>query len=169
MNSFNCHCLAGYAGHSCSVNIDECKSFPCFNGGRITLSLSYLSYPFTWSLSMNFRKENPNKWNIAMCQTCVINMVTLMAHNLARHRNASCKKQFWFWLTCHLTSPSKMCPGFSPFRHYFWRELKTTKVFSVFQRTKRTKTVSLNLALSWVKFVHPTNGIIILHLRLMHR
>ncbi|KAM6965369.1 protein crumbs homolog 2b [Aplochiton taeniatus] len=30
---FLCHCLPGFTGESCSVNVDECESGPCANGG----------------------------------------------------------------------------------------------------------------------------------------
>ncbi|MEQ2228288.1 hypothetical protein ILYODFUR_007461 [Ilyodon furcidens] len=30
---FICHCLPGFAGYNCSVNVDECESAPCHHGG----------------------------------------------------------------------------------------------------------------------------------------
>lgn len=33
MNDFECTCLAGYTGMNCSVDIDDCISNPCENGG----------------------------------------------------------------------------------------------------------------------------------------
>ncbi|XP_036426286.1 sushi, nidogen and EGF-like domain-containing protein 1 [Colossoma macropomum] len=31
--SFTCSCLAGFTGHRCQIDVDECSSYPCQNGG----------------------------------------------------------------------------------------------------------------------------------------
>ena len=31
--SFTCDCIAGYTGGMCDVNINDCESDPCQNGG----------------------------------------------------------------------------------------------------------------------------------------
>ncbi|XP_077390200.1 uncharacterized protein sned1 isoform X5 [Festucalex cinctus] len=31
--SFTCSCLSGFTGRRCQINVDECASFPCQNGG----------------------------------------------------------------------------------------------------------------------------------------
>uniref|UniRef100_A0AAR2LD50 Sushi, nidogen and EGF-like domains 1 n=1 Tax=Pygocentrus nattereri TaxID=42514 RepID=A0AAR2LD50_PYGNA len=31
--SFTCSCLAGFTGHRCQIDVDECSSYPCLNGG----------------------------------------------------------------------------------------------------------------------------------------
>ncbi|KAE8294410.1 Sushi, nidogen and EGF-like domain-containing protein 1 [Larimichthys crocea] len=31
--SFTCSCLAGFTGRRCQINVDECASYPCQNGG----------------------------------------------------------------------------------------------------------------------------------------
>ncbi|XP_072017425.1 uncharacterized protein [Amphiura filiformis] len=33
VNSYTCHCLAGYEGINCHIDEDECASNPCYNGG----------------------------------------------------------------------------------------------------------------------------------------
>ena len=33
VNDYGCHCPAGYTGKNCQIDIDECESMPCFNGG----------------------------------------------------------------------------------------------------------------------------------------
>ena len=33
MNSFTCVCDGGYTGDSCEIDIDECATDPCYNGG----------------------------------------------------------------------------------------------------------------------------------------
>ncbi len=33
INQYTCHCPAGYNGDNCAVDIDECESSPCDNGG----------------------------------------------------------------------------------------------------------------------------------------
>ena len=34
INEYTCNCVAGFTGHDCEVNIDECEPEPCLNGGR---------------------------------------------------------------------------------------------------------------------------------------
>ncbi|MCJ8729669.1 hypothetical protein PDJAM_G00109160 [Pangasius djambal] len=34
--SFTCSCLAGFTGRRCQIDIDECSSYPCQNGGTCT-------------------------------------------------------------------------------------------------------------------------------------
>lgn len=34
MNGLPCTCAAGYSGINCDVNINECASNPCQNGGK---------------------------------------------------------------------------------------------------------------------------------------
>ncbi|XP_062853195.1 sushi, nidogen and EGF-like domain-containing protein 1 [Trichomycterus rosablanca] len=34
--SFTCSCLAGFTGHRCQIDVDECSSSPCQNGGTCT-------------------------------------------------------------------------------------------------------------------------------------
>ncbi|XP_060775760.1 sushi, nidogen and EGF-like domain-containing protein 1 isoform X2 [Neoarius graeffei] len=34
--SFTCSCLAGFTGRTCQIDIDECNSYPCQNGGTCT-------------------------------------------------------------------------------------------------------------------------------------
>lgn len=29
---FHCHCLQGFTGPRCEINVDECSSSPCFHG-----------------------------------------------------------------------------------------------------------------------------------------
>ncbi|XP_013385606.1 delta and Notch-like epidermal growth factor-related receptor [Lingula anatina] len=33
-NYFSCKCHAGFAGHQCEIDINECDSSPCKNGGK---------------------------------------------------------------------------------------------------------------------------------------
>ena len=35
VNGYTCTCAAGYSGVHCDVNIDECASAPCQNGGTM--------------------------------------------------------------------------------------------------------------------------------------
>ena len=35
-NDYDCDCEAGYSGRNCEINIDECFSNPCLNGGQCT-------------------------------------------------------------------------------------------------------------------------------------
>ena len=29
---YECHCVPGYTGNDCAIDIDECQSYPCFRG-----------------------------------------------------------------------------------------------------------------------------------------
>ena len=70
MNSFNCSCSAGYTGHNCSVNIDECQSSPCVNNGKVAVitSAMLLEFPI-----VNFHKESPNTHRKVMYRKVVVN------------------------------------------------------------------------------------------------
>ena len=34
MNAYQCTCVGGYSGKECNVDINECASNPCTNGGQ---------------------------------------------------------------------------------------------------------------------------------------
>lgn len=38
VNDYGCHCAAGFTGKNCQTDINECDSFPCFNGGHCEVS-----------------------------------------------------------------------------------------------------------------------------------
>ena len=40
IGQFNCTCLAGWRGRTCEINIDDCLSQPCQNGGNCTDKVS---------------------------------------------------------------------------------------------------------------------------------
>ncbi|KAL8590103.1 hypothetical protein ACOMHN_034334 [Nucella lapillus] len=35
-NDFVCHCVAGFVGNTCGINVDDCEMSPCANGGHCT-------------------------------------------------------------------------------------------------------------------------------------
>ena len=42
MNSYNCTCHAGWSGTNCDINIDDCLSQPCNNGGICIVRIQVL-------------------------------------------------------------------------------------------------------------------------------
>ena len=42
MNNFICTCPPGWEGHTCSININECLSTVCQNGGTCIVSDEYV-------------------------------------------------------------------------------------------------------------------------------
>ena len=34
VGNYTCKCKAGYTGRFCQININECDSNPCMNGGK---------------------------------------------------------------------------------------------------------------------------------------
>uniref|UniRef100_A0A3P8UNW3 Sushi, nidogen and EGF-like domain-containing protein 1 n=1 Tax=Cynoglossus semilaevis TaxID=244447 RepID=A0A3P8UNW3_CYNSE len=55
--SFTCSCLAGFSGRRCQINIDECASHPCQNGGSCT------------DLINSFSCECPPGYTGSLCET----------------------------------------------------------------------------------------------------
>ena len=42
MNSYSCTCHAGWSGTNCDINIDDCLSQPCNNGGICIVRIQVL-------------------------------------------------------------------------------------------------------------------------------
>jgi hypothetical protein len=43
IDAYYCSCAAGYQGHNCDIDVDECASSPCVNGAVCTESASHMS------------------------------------------------------------------------------------------------------------------------------
>ena len=43
VNGFTCQCIAGYTGHDCTVEIDECQSSPCVHGVKFRFLMIFLA------------------------------------------------------------------------------------------------------------------------------
>ena len=53
MNSYSCTCHAGWSGTNCDINIDDCLSQPCNNGGTCIVSIPYIDSISFCVLSVN--------------------------------------------------------------------------------------------------------------------
>lgn len=38
--SYTCSCQSGFTGTNCEIEIDDCKTYPCQNGGQCLVSIS---------------------------------------------------------------------------------------------------------------------------------
>ncbi|XP_045483741.1 protein crumbs isoform X3 [Harmonia axyridis] len=89
-SSFNCSCLPGFIGRLCQVNVDECSSSPCLNGGQCIDKINSYACNCTpdW---MGSRCEKPyDACELKPCQnngTCVLG---------ASKHNFACNCSFGF-------------------------------------------------------------------------
>ena len=54
MNGYSCVCEPGWTGERCSVNIDDCATDPCQNGGSCFVSVMYVGCHNTTSICTQF-------------------------------------------------------------------------------------------------------------------
>lgn len=56
---FSCKCPTGYSGKNCTLNLDDCKSDSCLNGGRCVDGLGNYSCYCRWGFSGRFCEIAP--------------------------------------------------------------------------------------------------------------
>jgi len=99
INDYQCVCSAGYTGHDCEINIDECANNPCQNGGECMDAINsfYCICPenFTGTLCETMINDCPS-------YTCNDEPADLCAADPTRcHNGGSCESgEGWFRCVC---------------------------------------------------------------------
>ncbi|XP_077869577.1 vitamin K-dependent protein Z-like [Saccoglossus kowalevskii] len=77
VNAYTCNCSAGYNGTNCELNINECLSDPCMNGGTCTDGID----KFTCTCTSNWTGLTCNE-DVNECENEILNNCD---HNCTNH------------------------------------------------------------------------------------
>ena len=70
LGGYECECGVGWTGDRCQVNIDECVSAPCQNGGTCFVSQCVMFPVPVANLCMMLRSKNPSEVRLRTSSCC---------------------------------------------------------------------------------------------------